>query len=660
MRRALLALGLALGAAATGGGAGAQPDTYNGVPLRHGIAMHGDVEYGPGFEHFAYANPDAPHGGTIKLAAEGTYDSFNPFIVQGVPVQGARLMHDTLMASSDDEPFSEYGLIAEGIYVPEDRSWVAFKLREDARFHDGEPIEVEDVVFSFKTLRDEGRPFYRFYYKNVADVRRAGPRTVRFDFKGGTNRELPLILGQLPILPKHHWRDRAFGESTLTPPVGSGPYRVADHEPGRYVVYEKVADYWGEDVPANGGRWNFRRIRYDYFRDATVIRTAVTGGDIDLRVENQAKAWATAYDTPAVQSGRLKTVEIDHDRSTGMQGFAMNTRRAPFDDTRVRKAMSLAFDFAWTNKNLFYGQYERTRSYFSNSELAARGELDGREREILAPYRDKVPDAVFETVYQPPTTDGDGYPRENLKAALDLLNEAGWVVRDMKLVNEATGERFRFEILLVNSSFERIVLPYVANLEKLGMDVRVRVVDSSQYQNRVDGRDFDMIVANWGQSLSPGNEQRGFWGCAAAKREGTRNYTGVCDPVVDELIGKLIAAPNREELVARVRALDRVLLWKHLVVPQWHIGRFRVAYWDKFGRPESNPPYGLPYLDTWWVDPERAETIERAQKSADVAGPGRDHGGTRAWLWTAAGLAVLLTVAAYLFRRARGGGGGRA
>jgi len=626
-------------------------DTLDGVPLRHGVAMHGEVKYPADFEHLAYVNPDAPEGGRIKLAAQGTYDSFNPYIVQGVSVEGARLMYDTLMMSTDDEPFSEYGLVAEGIYMPEDRSWVAFRLREDARFHDGEPITPEDVIFSLNVLRSKGHPFYRFYYRSVAKARKVGPRTVRFDFKGGTNRELPLILGQLPVLPKHYWQDRNFKESTLTPPVGSGPYRVESHEPGRFVVYEKVDDYWADDIPVNRGRWNFQRIRYDYFRDPTVIRTAVKGGDIDFHRENQAKAWANAYDVPAVREGALKRVEIDHDNSTGMQGFAMNTRRGPFDDRTVRRAMAHAFDFPWTNQNLFFGQYTRTESYFSNSELAAAdGPPEGRVRDILKRFEDELPDSVFTQRYDPPTTDGDGYPRDNLTKALDLLNDAGWVVRDMQLVDKETGRPMRFEILLVNSSFERIVLPYVANLEKLGIEVDVRVVDSAQYQNRVENYEFDMIVANWGQSLSPGNEQREFWSSTAAERPASRNYTGVADPVVDKLIAKVIGAPSRAELIQRVRALDRVLLNKHLVVPHWHIGHHRVVHWDKFGRPESNPPYGLPYLSTWWMKADKAEEIAEVRETATGVETG---GGGSGRVWTVAGVAVLLALAAFFWRRAR-------
>ncbi|RDD60712.1 extracellular solute-binding protein [Ferruginivarius sediminum] len=624
----------------------------DGVEPRHGVAMHGDVKYGPDFRHFDYVNPDAPKGGTIRLAAEGTYDSFNPYIIKGVTAEGAGLVFETLMASSSDEAFSEYGLLAESVYVPEDRSWVAFKLRENARWHDGTPVTVEDVIFSLNVLKEKGHPFYRFYYKNVAKAQRVGPRTVRFDFSGGVNRELPLIVGQLPVLPKHYWEDREFGQSTLQPPLGSGPYRVADYEPGRYVVYERVEDYWGKDIPVNRGRWNYDTIRYDYFRDPTVIREAVKSGTVDLRLENQAKAWATAYEGPAVRSGELTLEEIDHDQPTGMQAFAMNTRRPPFDSPKVREAMAYAFDFTWTNRNLFFGQYSRTESYFSNSELASSGVPTGRELDILERFRAQLPPEVFTQEYDPPETNGDGYPRENLKAALSLLNEAGWVVRDMKLVRERTGRPFSFEILLVNKAFERVVLPYVANLEKLGMEVEVRVVDSAQYQNRLDSFDFDMMIAGWGQSLSPGNEQRDFWSSQAAERNGSRNYTGLADPVVDQLIDMIIQAPSREELVLRTRALDRVLLWHHLVVPNWHIGYFRVAYWDKFGRPELNPPYGLPYLDAWWVERDKAAAVKTAQSEAGT--PESAEGGGETAI-TAIVLAALALLALFFFRRHHAG-----
>ena len=565
----------------------------------HAIAMHGEPKYGPGFEHFDYVNPLAPKGGELRLAAEGTFDSFNPYIPRGTPAPSSSI--ESLMVGSADEPFTQYGLLAESIEVPPDRSWAIFTLRPQARWHDGRPVTPEDVIFSLETLKTNGHPFYRFYYQAIVKAEKVGPRRVRFTFKGDDNRELPLIAGQLPVLPRHYWADRDFERTTLEPPLGSGPYRVKRFEPGRYVELERVREYWGWHLPVIRGHYNFDIIRYDYFRDATVIREAVKAGGIDLRIENQAKAWALDYDTPAVREGRLRKEAFDHDRPSGMQGFAMNTRRPVFRDARVRRAMAYAFDFEWSNRTLFFGQYERTESYFQNSELASQGLPSEAERKLLEPWRSKIPEEVFTQAYQPPHTDGDGWPRDNLRAAFRLLEEAGWVVRDLRLVNEKTGAPFAFEILLVGSGFERIVLPFTRNLRRLGIDARVRVVDASQYINRLREFDFDMIVAVWGQSTSPGNEQRDFWGSVAAKTPGSRNYTGIASPAVDALIEALIAAPDRESLVTRTRALDRVLLWNHLVVPNWHSPVDRYVFWDKFGYPMPPPLQGT-NIDYWWVE----------------------------------------------------------
>ncbi|HUG76167.1 MAG TPA: extracellular solute-binding protein [Burkholderiales bacterium] len=574
---------------------GAEP----GGVVSHAIAMHGEPKYPPGFRHFDYVNPDAPKGGELRLAAEGSYDSFHPFIPRGTAAAGAATMFESLLVGSADEPFTEYGLLAETIEVPRDRSWAVFTLRREARWHDGRPVTVEDVIFSLEALKKDGHPFYRFYYQAIARAEKAGERKVRFTFAAGDNREMPLIAGQLPILAKHYWEGRDFARTTLEPPLGSGPYRVGAFETGRYVVLERVPDYWGRDLPVNRGMHNFERIRYDYFRDATVIREAVKAGSIDLRAENQAKAWALDYDTPAVREGRLLKKAFDHDRTAGMQGFAMNLRRPLFADARVRYALAHAFDFEWSNRNLFFGQYERTGSYFANSELASRGLPGPEELELLEPWRGQIPDEVFTREYRPPSTDGSGWPRENLRRAFELLREAGWVVRDLKLVNEKSGAPFNFEILLVGSGFERIALPYVRNLRRLGIDARVRVVDSSQYINRVRAFDFDMIVAVWGQSASPGNEQRDYWGSAAARSPGSRNYTGIASPAVDALIEALIAARDRESLAHRTGALDRVLLWSHLVVPNWHSPVDRIVFWDKFGYPMPPPRQGTS-TDFWW------------------------------------------------------------
>ena len=609
----------------------------------HAIAMHGEPKYPPGFAHFDYVNPDAPKGGTLRLAAQGAYDSFNANIPKGSPAAISGV-YETLLVSSADEAFTEYGLLAESVTMPEDRSWVAFTLRPEARWHDGEPVTVEDVIWSLETLRTQGQPFYRFYYAGIATAEKTGERTVRFTFKPGDNRELPLIAGQFPILPKHWWEGRDFSATSLEPPLGSGPYRVGAFEPGRFVELQRVEDYWGATLPVNVGQNNFDRIRIDYFRDDAVIRQAVKAGNVDWRLENQAKAWAVDYDTPAVARGLLRKVSFENQRPTGMQAFVMNTRRAQFQDPRVRRALAYAFDFEWTNRNLFFGAYTRTESYFSNSELAATGLPQGEELEILDRFRGRVPEEVFTEEYHVPKTDGSGWPRENLKTALALLEEAGWVVRDMKLVNEKTGEPMRFEFLLYSQAFERIVLPYVRNLARLGIEANVRLVDQSQYINRIRSYDFDVVVGGWGQSRSPGNEQAEFWGSDAADRPGSRNTAGIKDPVIDELVDLVIAAPSRESLVARTRALDRVLLWHHYVVPNWHTRADRIVFWDKFGYPETPPANGT-NTDWWWFDPAKAAQIARGlANNPDLVAEKPEGTGDRygLLLWFAAAGGLLL------------------
>ncbi len=592
--------------------------------VMHAIAMHGVPKYGPDFTHFDYVNPEAPKGGTMRLAVNGTFDSFNSFIPRGNAGAGTSI--ETLLTSSADEPFTEYGLIAESLEVPDDRSWVIFTLRGEARWHDGQPITVEDVIWSLQTLKTKGQPFFRFYYGSVVGAEKVGPRRVKFTFSEKGNRELPLIVGQLPILPKHYWQGRDFERTTLEPPLGSGPYRIASFEPGRYIITERVKDYWGKDLAVNKGQDNFERIRYDYYRDDTVSRQALKAGEIDFREENQAKAWALDYDVPAVRKGWLKKEEIRHYSPTGMQAFVYNTRRELFKDWRVRKALSYAFDFEWTNKNLFFGQYTRTESYFSNSELAASGLPSGEELKILERYRGRIPEEVFTTPFKAPSTDGSGWPRDNLRTAFTLLEQAGWVVQDMKLVNVHTGNAFEFEILLVSQAFERIVLPFVRNLKRLGIDARVRLVDQSQYINRLRSFDFDMFVAGWGESESPGNEQRSFWTSAAADSPAARNYAGIKDPVIDELVELVIKAPDRESLVARTRVLDRVLLSGYYVVPNWHLRMQRILYWDKFSRPQLTPRTGTS-ISYWWFDEVKAARLElergaESQVATDINTPG--------------------------------------
>jgi microcin C transport system substrate-binding protein len=581
----------------------------------HGIAMHGDLKYKAEFKHLEYVNPNAPKGGTVRLNAIGTFDSFNSFIVKGNPATGLGFIYDNLMYGTADEAFSQYGQLAKSVEIPKDRSWVAFTLREEARWHDGMPVSVEDVIYSFKLLVNKGTPFYKFYYSNVASVIKIGQRKVQFNFKPGDNRELPLILGQLTVLPKHYWQGRDFSKSTLEPPLGSGPYKIDSFEAGRSITYKRVKNWWGEDLAIHRGQYNFDAIRYDYYRDSTISLQAFKKGEYDYRAENSSKNWATAYKFKDVKVGLARIEEINHNRSTGMQAFIFNTRRKIFKDHRVRQALAFGFDFEWSNKSLFYGQYSRTRSYFDNSELAATGIPDKNELKILQPFRSNLPIEVFTKEYNPPKTDGSGNIRLNLRKASKLLRQAGWIIQNKKRINKETGKPLEFEVLLVSPLFERIVLPFAKNLEKLGIKLNVRTIDPSQYRRRLDTFDFDMIVGGAGQSLSPGNEQRSYWGSKSADIEGGRNRIGIKSPIVDSLIENIIAAPNRKSLVTSVKALDRVLQWGHWVIPHWHIKYDRIAFWDKFGQPKITPIQGNQFL-SWWIDKEKENILKSKLASA--------------------------------------------
>ncbi len=622
MTREFLAIALVL--ALSAGPSAAKDRVPEAPPASHGLSIYGDLKYPPGFTHFDYADPNAPKGGEVKLSAVGTFDTLNPFILKGVSAAGLMLAFQTLLANADDEAASAYGLVAESVQTPPDRSWAVFTLRPEARFHDGSPITPEDVIFSFETLKAKGHPFYRAYYASVKSVEKAGERQVKFTFAPGNNRELPFIIGNgLPILSKAFFENTAntpFEKTTLHPILGSGPYQVESFVPGRSITYRRVPDYWGANLPSERGQYNFDAIRYDYYRDATVDLEAFKAGEYDFRVENTAKVWATGYDFPAIRSGLVKKEEIRNEQPTGMQAFVFNTRRPIFQDRLVREALGYAFDFEWTNAHLFYGAYTRTKSYFSNSELASRGLPSPAELEILNRYRGRIPDQVFTEAYDPPSTAEPGGIRANLIAARDLLAKAGWVVRDNVLVFEKTGEPFEFEILLVNPAFEKIAAPFAANLKRLGITARIRTVDTSQYQNRVDQFDFDMIVDGFGESLSPGNEQRDFWTSKVAETPGSRNTIGIHDPVVDDLVELLIASPDRESLVAHSRAFDRVLLWNFYVIPHWHVQVYRVAYWDKFVHPEIAPKYTLDF-NSWWIDAGKAAAI--ADAKAKVVGSGK-------------------------------------
>ena len=574
-----------------------------------GMSLFGDLKYGPDFKNFDYVNPDAPKGGTMRLAAIGTFDTLNPYVVKGVPAAGIGQIFATLAVPSEDEPGSEYGFVAEKIELAPDKLSVLYTIRKEARFHDGTPMTPEDVVWTFETLRAKGHPSYRSYYGDVTKVEKEGENGVRFTFKSAENRELPQILGQMPVLSKAYWSGRDFEKTTLDPPLGSGPYKIEAIDPGRSITYRRVPDYWAANLPVNKGRFNVDTIHYDYYRDATISLEAFKAGQYDVKLENSSKDWATGYDSPALRAGLIKKEEIPNGLPSGMQGFAYNLRRPLFQDARVREALAYAFDFEWSNKNLFYGAYTRTRSYFDNSELAATGVPQGEELKILEKYRGQIPDRVFTTEYDPPKYDGSGNIRDGLRTALKLLKDGGWTFKGEKLVNDETGQPFEFEVLLDNPQFERIVLPFAKNLERMGITARVRTVDTAQYQKRMDTFDYDMAVTVFPESLSPGNEQRDYWGSNAADEEGSRNLLGVKNKVVDELVEELVHAPDRPSLIARTHALDRVLQYGYYMIPNYHIAKFRVAMWDKFRRPAITPKYAVG-LDTWWIDPAAEQSVE--------------------------------------------------
>jgi len=589
---------------------------------QHGLSLFGELKYSPGFKHFDYVNPRAPKTGAARLIAFGTYDNFNMTVagVKGSLSAGINLVYSQLMADALDEVSTEYGLLAEAVSHPQDFSAVTYRLRTAAKWHDGKPVTVEDVIFTLEMFKKH-HPQYAAYYRHVTKAEKTGERDVTFSFDGPGNRELPQIVGQLYVLPKHWWegtdasgKKRDIGATTLEPPLGSGPYRVKEFVPGRTIVYERVKDYWGKDVNVNVGRDNFDELRFEYFRDSTVAIEAFKADHVDWRTENSAKNWATAYDFPAVKDKRVLLEEFPT-RSTGiMQAFVFNSRREKFKDPRVRRAFNFAFDFEEMNKQIFFGQYKRIASYFEGTELASSGLPQGQELAILEAVRDRVPPEVFSAAYTNPVSGSPDKVRANLREAVRLMKEAGYEVRDHRLVNVKTGEPLTVEFLSEDPSFERIILFYKPSLERLGVTVAVRTVDDAQYENRLRSWDFDMIVASWPQSLSPGNEQRGYWGSPAADQPGSRNLVGIKNPAVDALIERVIFARNRDELVAATKALDRVLLWNFYVVPQWTYGKVRTARWDRFGRPDELPKYGASAFPTvWWFDAQKAAKVGTRQ-----------------------------------------------
>ena len=606
------ALGI-LGAASPIGRASGETQIW-----RHSLSLFGDIKYPEGFKYFDYVNPNAPQGGTLRQSALGTFDNFNTVVsgVKGSIAIGTELYTETLTTPSLDEVSTEYGLLAEAISYPADYSAVTYRLRAKARWHDGKPITSDDVLFSFDVLK-KNSPFYGAYYRHVVKVETTGEREVTFTFDGPGNRELPQIVGQLPVLPKHWWegtdksgRKRDVTQTTLEPPLGSGPYRLKDFAPGRTLVYEKVDDYWGKDLNVIIGTRNFQTIRYEFFRDSTVALEAFKGDQVDWRFENSAKEWANSYDFPAVRDKRVVREEFPTRNIGVMQAFAFNIRRDKFKDPRVRRAFNFVFDFEEMNRQLFFGQYKRIASFFEGTELAATGVPSGKELEILETVRGKVPDELFTKPYTNPVGGNPEAVRNNLREALRLFREAGYEVKDTRLVDARSGKQFAVEFLVDEPAAERFVLFYKPSLDRLGMTVNVRVVDAAQYENRLRQWDFDIIVASWAQSLSPGNEQRGFWSSQAADQPGSRNLIGIKNPAVDSLIERVIFTRDREDLVAATRALDRVLLWNFYVVPQWTYGKQRTARWDRFGHPETMPKYGASAFPTiWWWDAARAAKV---------------------------------------------------
>ncbi|MFP5429766.1 MAG: extracellular solute-binding protein [Gammaproteobacteria bacterium] len=586
--------------------------THAAIEIRHAISLHGQPKYPAGFTAFAYANPNAPKGGDVRLYSLGTFDSLNPFINKGVPADDMSRIYDTLTVASQDEPFTRYGLLAEKIERDTaDASWITYHLNPVARFSDGKPVTAEDVVFTFDTIRKDGDPSYKAYFADISKVEALDGRRVKFTFKTATNHELPLIVGELPILPRHYWQGKAFNNTSLDIPVGSGAYVISKVDPGRSIVFTRNPDYWARNLPVNRGRDNFNTVTYVYYRDTTVAFEGFKAGQYDFRAENRAKTWATEYSFPAVKQGLVKRLEQAHQNSSGMQGFAFNLRRPVFHDVRVREALGYAFDFEWSNRTLFNMAYTRTGSFFSNSELGARGQPSPAELALLTPYRNQLPASVFGPAWLPPKTDGSGNSRTNLLKAQQLLASAGWTIRNGKLVN-AQNQPLVFELLLAQPEFERIVQPFRQNLARLGVDMKIRMVDVSQYIERMRRFDYDMTVATFPQSQSPGNEQQDFWSSKAADVMGSRNVIGIKNPVVDALIQKIIAAPTREDLIAATRALDRVLLANHYVIPQFHVNKYRLAYWDIFERPAVAPRFGTGF-DTWWVSPAKLARVRAAQ-----------------------------------------------
>ncbi len=604
----------------------------------HGLSAFGQLKYPAGFAHFDYVNPDAPRGGRFSEVGGQTYDSFNPFILRGDAAAGLNsLVFESLMVAAADEPDSVYGLIARSADLAPDRLSVVFELRPEARFSDGSAITAEDVAFSFKTLRTKGHPNYRTLLRDVVGVDVLGPLTVKYRFTGTQLRDLPLVVASLPVLSKAYYTKVDFTQTTLVPPLGSGPYKIADFKQGRYVSYRRRSDYWGAKLNVSRGRFNFDEVRYEYFRDRTASLESFKAGDYDFREEFTSRDWATAYNIPHVKDKRIVLRTLPDENPSGAQGFFINTRRDKFKNSKVRRALDLVFDFEWTNSHLFYGLYTRTASYFENSELKATGPPSAAERAILAPFRDKLPPELFaREPYSPPVTDGSGTDRTHLREAVKLLAEAGWTIRSeamadpscgficqtlrtvglgqaptQQVLRNREGERLEIEFLATEPTGVRLVAPYVRNLKRIGIDARVRRVDAAQYVERIKRFDFDISTRRFIMRLTPGAELNNYFGSRAAKLDGSVNLAGISDPVIDALIVKVLEAKTRSNLIAATRALDRVLRAGHYWVPHWYKAAHHIAFWNRYSWPEVKPKYDRGVLDTWWYDAAKAATLER-------------------------------------------------
>lgn len=581
----------------------------------HAITTHGKPKYPKDFTHFEYANPDAPQGGKVRFSEIGTFDSLNPYSLKGrAELNTLLLMHDSLLEGSLDESSVYYGLIAESVEYNEGRDWIIFHINPDARFSDGKEITAEDVVYTFNMLMKDGGPQYKLYWADVEKAEVVSKYAVKFYNSNPSNTELFMILGQVPVLPKHYWKDHDIKKSTLDVPVVSGPYTVKSIDPGRQIVYEKVKDYWAQNLPSRKGMFNYQEIEFTYYKDTDIRLEAFKAGEFDIQFETTAKSWATAYDVPPVKAGKIVKIEIPDENSKGMNGLIFNLRKEKFQNPALRQAINYAFDFEWTNKNIFYGSYSRTDSYFENSDMASRGLPSKDELKILNKYKSLIPEAVFTTEFVQPETDGSGNNRKNLRTAQKILSDAGYSIKNGKLIDPKTNQPVTLEILESGTVYEPLVNPWIANLKKLGIDASFRVVDTSQYVARVKSFDFEATILNLPQSLSPGNEQRYYWGSATANQEGSRNYIGIENKAIDEIIEIIIKANTREEQITATRALDRILLHSHFAVPLHHSNVFRVAYWNKFSRPNTPPLYDYnfiygPYF--WWVDKEKAAKLKK-------------------------------------------------